>query len=106
MNLIEEIRNYILDRGLTVSKDWAEDIAISMVSTFSYNAHLYTRQGKIRPNLWFLYIGASRIAFKTLPLKAFYIPVLNYFKENHNIDLFLPTSFSFEGLVECLSKTQ
>ncbi|RLI78249.1 hypothetical protein DRP05_07725 [Archaeoglobales archaeon] len=63
--LIDEITEYVFnERRLTPTRDWAEAIAISLVSLFSHPAKVLTKKGFIRLNLWYIFIGPSSLASK------------------------------------------
>lgn len=100
-NLIDEITDYIANTK-TVSRTWAEDVSISLVSVFSHNAYIRTKIGILKPNLWFIFIGPSGIAYKTPPLKYVTIPILYLYQDKTGKRVLLPKSFSMEGMVEFL----
>ena len=99
MGLIEEISDYLWERGLTPDKEWGEAIGIVIVSVFSHRTSISSKLGGLKPNLWYLYIGASGIAHKTVPIKYFLNPLLYLYKDETGEDLLLPQSFSMEGMV-------
>jgi hypothetical protein len=97
-NLINDYRDFILDH-IPTSKGWAEDCALAMVSICCGPKKLLMGPGGLRLNLFFLCIGPSGIANKTLPLKYVVSPTLEKLSAELKKDLVFPTRFSIEGLV-------
>jgi len=105
MGFIEDYQNFILEH-IPTSDDWAESIATAILSTVLPKQKILSRMGALRLNVWFLDIGASGLAYKSLPLRYFAIPTLEKISENLNVSLILPSRFSVEGMIEYLSQTQ
>ena len=100
LNLIDIIIKYLRNKFSNhIDPNWAEDIATMTVSLFSYNSVAMTKLGSIRPNLAYLYLAESGF-FKSLPIKHFLRPFLSFIKREYSLDLWAPSSFSMEGLVE------
>jgi hypothetical protein len=103
---IEEFKEFLLSQ-IPTSPSWAEDIATSVVSLVAGPERLTsTRIGQLRLNLWFLYIGPSGLAYKTAPLRYFLLPLLLRLGKLIGRDILLPSSFSIEGLVEYMTKSE
>lgn len=107
MNLIDEISEYIYEtRKMTPSREWADAIATATVSLFSHNAVFKTVKGKIKTNLWYLYVGASGIASKTVPLDNFFIPLSLKYQEATGSKALLPFSGTTEFMIETLQNQE
>jgi len=104
IGFIPEYRDFVLDH-IPTSRDWAESIAISLLST-AVGGDVYVRSkiGHLKLNLWFLMVGPSGIAYKSTPLKYFVFPVLTKLTEELDETTIMPSKFSVEGFIEWLSK--
>lgn len=102
MGFIPEFTNFILE-AIPTSPDWAESIATSLVSTVSHGKHIRNRMGTLDLNVWFMFLGPSGLAYKSLPLRTFLFPVLKRISELSQYDLILPTRFSIEGMIKHMS---
>jgi len=102
---IEKFKEFLLSQ-IPTSPEWAEDIATSVVSLVAGpDRYISTRIGKLRLNVWFLYIGPSGLAYKTTPWRYCLLPLLLRLSELVGQDVLLPSSFSIEGLVEYMAKS-
>ena len=62
---IEDYTDFLVEQTDT-NYDWAESIATSVLSTvLGSRRYLYTKQGAVKMNLFFLYIGPSGLAKKS-----------------------------------------
>jgi len=101
---IPEFRDFILAH-IPTSHDWAESIAISLLSTaVGGNRFVRSKIGPLKLNLWFLMIGPSGIAHKSTPMNYFVYPVLRELTEYVDYKPILPGRFSIEGFIEYLSQ--
>jgi len=97
------IKDYseFIRENVPTTKGWAEDVAIGLLSTaLGYRRYISTRIGRLRLNVWHIFIGPSGIAHKTVPLRYYAIPTLLKLSEITDEDLIFPSSFSMEGMVE------
>lgn len=63
--------------GVPTHPDWAETLACCMVGMVMGNTrYLYNTFGKLMGNIFVIYIGASGLSFKTVPLKKVVRPML------------------------------
>lgn len=88
-----------------INSEWAEDIAISMLSAFSANVEFSTAKGKIPLNTWIIAIAPSS-AGKSLPIREYVYPLLNKVQErsgNLKTDFRLPSTFTPESMTEFLA---
>ena len=102
---IELYSNLILEHVPT-SPEWAESISVSVLSSVLSKFAFPTRLGNLRLNLYSLAVGPSGLAHKTTPLKYFAIPTVRKVEEIARQKIFLPKSFSIEGLIEYFGKAQ
>jgi len=104
MGFIEEYRDFILEYVPT-SPDWAESIACAVLSTAlgPKRKIVSSKLGTLQLNLWFLMIGPSGLAHKTVPLKNFALPTLAQLTKKINYPVILPNRYSIEGLIEYLT---
>lgn len=101
-DFIEQVTNFIHSTTQT-SKRWAECIAISMLSTImGPNRYISNIKGKLTLNTWFLCIGPSGLASKTIPMKTYLTPTMtnisNFAQDNYHF--VLPSRFSVEGFIK------
>lgn len=104
VGFIPEFRDFVLEH-IPTSSDWAESIAISLLST-ACGGEIYVRSkiGHLKLNVWFLMIGPSGMAYKSTPLNYFVYPVLTALTEQVGYNTILPSRYSLEGMIEYLSK--
>ena len=101
---IKEFKDFILEHVPT-SNNWAENCAISILSVIAGpERYVLTRKGKLKLNTWFVIIGPSGIANKTLVLRDYVVPLLKKVGQKVGRDFILPSSFSMEGMVEYLTR--
>ena len=104
MDFIEEFTGFISERVPTAD-EWAEDLAVALLSTTLGRKRLIsTSIGNLRLNVWHIYIGPSGLGYKTVPMKEYVLTILSHMNEITGDDLILPSSFSYEGMVEYMSK--
>ena len=108
---IDEFRDFILDRTDT-SPDWAEAIGTSLCSTaIGSEKRLVTLMGAIKLNVFYIMIGPSGIASKSVPINQFARPILTEYNELVGYDMnmdppqtcMFPGHFSIEGILQYLS---
>jgi len=103
---IGEYSKFITSRVPT-SKDWAESVAIAMLSTCCRPDRIIrTKIGKLRLNLFHLVIGPSGLSYKTVPLKDYCLPTMLEVSKKLKYNTILPSGFSIEGMIEYLDKVQ
>ena len=111
MGFIDEFKDFILDRTDT-SPDWAEAIGTSLCSTaIGSDRRLATIMGSIKLNVFYIMIGPSGIASKSVPINQFARPILTEYNElvgyDSNMDppqtCMFPGHFSIEGILQYLS---
>ena len=108
---IEEYRDFLVQQTGT-DTIWAESIATSILSTvLGSRRYLYTKQGAIKMNLFFLYIGPSGLARKSLPMTNFGQPLIDKYDELMGYTSMtppkrteLPRRFSLEGMITYLNE--
>ena len=104
---IEDYTDFLVEQTGT-NRDWAESIATSICSAaIGGDKFLYTKQGMIKMNLFFLYIGPSGLAKKSLPMASFGSKLLEKYDELRADDIRteLPRRFSLESLITYFSET-
>jgi len=105
-DFITQVADFIEDTTMT-SRAWSECVATSLLSTvMGPEKFISDRMSKLNMNVWFLMVGPSGLAKKSLPLKSYLFPILlkvsDYLPDNYPI--ILPSRFSVEGLIEYLSE--
>lgn len=101
---IREYSEFLLSHVPT-SENWAEDLAVGALSgAVGPDRFVSTKIGRLRPNVWHIFVGPSGLAYKTIPIKDYVIPTLNAIKEETEQDFIFPGSFSMEGMVEYLKE--
>lgn len=102
-NFIDSYRDNILNYVPT-SKDWAESIATSVLSTvMGSRRKIYNRIGALHLNVWYLMVGPSGLAYKTAPLLYFAMPTLAEVTRKIDYPVILPSRYSLEGLMEYIA---
>jgi hypothetical protein len=101
---ISNYQNFILEK-IKTHPEWAESLAVGLISTVSYRINVRNKQGKVRPNLWTIVIGNSGIAKKSSPVNSYVKPVLKQIEEKlgNNVHLRMPSDFTKEGMIAYLS---
>ena len=108
---IEDYTDFLVEQTDT-NYDWAESIATSVLSTvLGSRRYLYTKQGAVKMNLFFLYIGPSGLAKKSLPMTNFGQPLIEKYDELMGYSAMdppkrteLPRRFSLEGMISYLNE--
>ena len=106
-DFVEELQKQIMGDIPYTSSYWAEDIAISLLSTVSSNLQFSTKIGRVTSNVWFMAIAQSARGYKSPPLNYFLRPITKQMEiDSGNLKwrLSLPSSFSMEGMTEFLTK--
>lgn len=71
-----------MSNNIPTSPDWCENLAACLVGTIAGSVddgkmrEIRNSFGPLRPNIFTIYIGASRLGFKTVPLKTVTRPML------------------------------
>ena len=110
MNFINDLTDMILDRTDS-SPDWASAVATSLCSTAIGNDRwLVTTIGRVKLNTFFIMIGPSGIASKSVPINYFARPIIKRFDELMGYEppqsTLFPSHFSLEGMIQYLSKEE
>jgi hypothetical protein len=98
-DFIEDYKNEILSH-IPTNPNWAEDIAISLLSTFCANIRTETKMGRILLATHYITIAPSS-AVKSLPLREYLHPILDWIRDSSgNVDTNyrVPTGFTPESL--------
>lgn len=106
-DFVEDLQKQIMKDIPYTSPYWAEDIAISLLSTVSGSLHFSTKIGRVPSNVWFMAIAQSARGYKSPPLNYFLRPIIKQMEmDSGNLKwkLSLPSSFSMEGMTEFLTK--
>jgi hypothetical protein len=112
--LVGELAKFML-KDTPTNPDWCENLACALVGTISgavdqgEEREIRNAFGKIRPNIFTIYIGASRLGFKTVPLKSAVRPLLNRVTDMYNSKTCLENGITKEEYDErifgCLKAT-
>jgi len=91
--LVGELARFMLE-GVPTNPDWCENLAICLVGIASACGKGDIREirnafGSVRGNIFTIYIGASRLGFKTIPLKTVVRPMLKELTTLHNREMCL-----------------
>jgi len=101
---IEEYSNFLLS-NVPTSSEWAEDLALSVLSTVvGPKMFVSTHVARLRLNVWHIFVGPSGLSYKTIPMRDYVIPTLRKYAEMTGRDVILPSSFSMEGLIEYMKE--
>lgn len=97
-DLITQVATFICNSTKT-SYSWAECVATSMLSTVM-GSHRYISNviGKLPLNLWYMCVGPSGLAKKTVPLKNYLLPIIGRVGQGEK--LIMPNRFSVEGFIK------
>jgi hypothetical protein len=101
-DFITQVADFIHKTTMT-SYRWSECIATSMLSTvMGPERFIINVQGKLNLNVWYMCIGPSGLAHKTIPMKTYLIPILIKASEllPDKYHLVLPSKFSVEALIK------
>lgn len=108
-NVLTDLKEWMVNKTKT-HPDWAEAIALSLLSTAVGRAPVSTTEkGDVHTNLYFLYAAPSRSGHKSLPLKNVHKPVLEeldklIYPEDSCKSLATPVLVSSESLVDYLNE--
>ena len=92
--------------AVPTSRDWAENIALTVLSTVCGRITLDTKIAPLPLNIWSLMIGPSGLAYKSTPLNYYVYPTLAEITELIDKPIIMPSKFSVEGMIEYLSKRE
>jgi hypothetical protein len=87
--LVGELARFML-KDTPTNPDWCENLACCLIGTIAgavpegEEREMRNAFGKLRPNIFTIYIGASRLGFKTVPLKSAVRPLLNKVTDMYN----------------------
>jgi hypothetical protein len=85
---------------------WARSLALNALSSaIGDKVVIYTMKGPLQLNLFFLNLGASGLAKKSIPLINYFYPVLIHLGSLLNVKLIIPSGTS-EGMQEYLNSTE
>lgn len=96
--LIAKLERFLVER-YPIPDLWARAIGIALVSIALHNVkHFETRYGKLKPNVFIVYIARSGMGFKSTVLNRVIEIVLEW-----NPDLLGPSRFTTEGLYDYIN---
>jgi len=99
--LVGELARFML-KDTPTNPDWCENLACCIIGAVAgaveegEEREIRNAFGKIRPNIFTIYIGASRLGFKTVPLKSAVRPFLNKITNMYNAKTCLEHGLSKE----------
>lgn len=100
MTFLPDFKKFLLNTYPT-SPLWAESIALSVLATaVGRERSFHTKIGPMKLNLFFLNIGPSRLAYKSVPLRYCAVPMLIKLGELADHHFVLPSRYTMEGLIE------
>lgn len=101
-DFIEQVTDFITASTKT-KREWAECVATSMLSTVM-GPHRYISDimGKLKLNVWYMCLGPSGIAKKTIPLNNYLFPIIA--RVGPGEKLILSNRFSMEGFIKYFPK--
>lgn len=100
-DLITQVASFISSTTMT-SMRWAECISTSMLSTvMGPDRFISNLKGKLNLNVWYLCVGPSGLASKTIAMKTYLFPIIGAVGENEH--LILPNRFSVEGYIKYIA---
>lgn len=103
VGFIQMLRDEIL-KSIPTAPDWAEAIAISLEASALEKMRIVNVMNPLALNVWFLNIGASGLAHKSLPLRSFVYGIVDKFEELTGKKMRIPSRYTVEGLIEYLCK--
>jgi len=99
---IADFRDFLLSR-LPTNPLWAENIALTMLSSVLGKVTFPNKYGPVKLNIGTLMIGPSGLAYKSLPLNHYVYPLLRRITEGIGRPVIIPSRYSVEGLIEYLA---
>ena len=99
--LVGELANFMANK-IPTSPDWCENLAVCLVGTIAGSTEegqereIRNSFGPLRPNIFTIYIGASRLGFKTVPLKTVVRPMLQRVTNMYNSKVCLENGITVE----------
>lgn len=104
-NLIQEDQDFIsqvakfIANSTKTSYTWAECVATSMLSTvMGSKRYISNVIGRLPLNVWYMCVGPSGLAKKTVPLKNYLLPIMLGVGKGEK--LVMPNRFSVEGIIK------
>jgi len=99
LDFVTEYADFITEY-IPTPREWAEGIACALLGVaLGPERKVYTRIGGLGMNTFWLIVGPSGLAYKTVPLKYFAIPTLAALTKRVNYPCIMPARFSLEGLI-------
>lgn len=97
-DFITQVADFIT-KSTKTKPEWAECVATSMLSTVM-GPHRYISDvmGKLKLNVWYMCLGPSGLAKKTIPLNNYLFPIIG--KVGPGEKLILSNRFSMEGFIK------
>src|SRR5271157_573013 len=101
IGLVGELANFMAN-NIPTSPDWCENLAACLVGTIAGSVEdgkpreIRNSFGPLRPNIFTIYIGASRLGFKTVPLKTVVRPMLIRVTNMYNSKVCLENGITIE----------
>jgi len=121
MGFIEDYTKLMVER-IPTNRHWLESVAVNVFNTIlGTSVRADTKLGRLNTNLFFMCIGPSGIAHKSVPLKYYAIPTLTDYGQRieeyinkgvqdkklwTKVRPIMPSRFSVEGMIEYLAKEQ
>ena len=112
--LVGELAKFML-KDTPTNPDWCENLACALIGAIAGSVdegeerEIRNAFGKIRPNIFTIYIGASRLGFKTVPLKTCVRPMLNRVTDTYNAKTCLENGITKEEydmrVFDCIKST-
>jgi len=97
-DFITQVASFISNSTKT-SYNWAECVTTSMLSTvMGPRRYISNVIGKLPLNVWYMCVGPSGLAKKTVPLKNYLIPIIARVGQDEK--LIMPNRFSIEGIIK------
>ena len=98
--LIRDLAEF-LGHGVPTHNSWCEDLACSLVGMMiGYDRFISNAYGKLRANIFVIYVGASGLSFKTVPLKNVVRPILKKLNDGINESILYSFGFTNEQYTE------
>jgi len=102
--LVRELAEFMLE-GVQTHPDWCESLASVLVGMMmDKSRYMANNLGTVRGNLFFIYVGASGLSFKTIPLVRAVRPMLDALTSTVNADVLKEEGMTIEQLRGSLSQ--